>query len=697
MPDAPVRRARSTWRWLPLGPCLLLPLILLLGNGCGDDVSKTDSDADQEPVSVGSHPDGLKERPERWEGLEDYADAPATAIRLRDATAKCGIDSINHSGRKGVKEWLVEAVGPGPAWFDYDGDGLLDVYLPDGDVLSNYTMRVILAADGDKEETARVVLEPKEKKPEIYRDTLWRNRGDGTFENVTDRARIFESAWSFGATAFDLEGDGDQDLYVSNLGKNVLWRNNGDGTFTDIAEAAGVQGDQWAWSTCCAVGDIDGDGRLDLYVSQYSDAGAEVEKQRAARGLGREVPPESIPGRACLWKSLPVYCGPRGLVAVHDVCFRQRSDNTFEDVTETWSLKPRQARYGFTTLMFDFNDDGLLDIYVANDSVENFMWQQERDEEGAIRFRDTSDTLGVKYGNNLNPQASMGAAVGDYNRDGLLDLFVTNFSHDYNNVYLGNRSAGRGTYFFKDRGLQLMGQAVFYDLSWGCGWIDFDNDRDLDLYFGNGHVYKEIDLHAKTGSSYEQLNSLFECMDAGHEGYREVGTKAQQNLSPRSRVDPKNLFAGDGMAVMKCSRAVAFADWNNDGRMELLASNMNDGFTLLLNATEVSSKRQWLKIVLSQPGGNREALGASVLVEAGGVKQRFVNVRQTSFLGCCDPRLHVGLGEAKTCRITVTWPGVERATSVYEGVPAGKLWQLDRKTGKAKDLGMKAFEVELDG
>ncbi len=653
-----------------------LVLILLLGpllSGCDDGDSAKAEDAETTPASA---------------RIKNWADAGPTKIRLTDVSAQSGIDVVNHSGRRGIKEFLPEAVGVGPSWLDYDHDGLLDLYVPDGDVYSNYTLRFIDDPAGEP----RPHLEPKSPRSEQYRDQLWKNNGDGTFTDVSKSAHIDELAWSFGSTAFDYNGDGWTDIFVANFGKNSMWRNNGDGTFTEVAEALGVAGDPWDWTTCAAVGDIDGDGRIDMYVVKYSDPAIEVDRQRVKRGLSEHTPVESITGRDCRWRSLPAYCGPRGLAGQHDTMYRQTEDGTFEDVTAKWGLIPRVAKYGFTTAIFDFNDDGLQDIYVANDSEENFMWEQERGPDGAIRFRDSSDTLGVKYGHNLSPQASMGVAVADFNRDGLIDIFVTNFSHDYNNIYLGHRAGGEyGTFFYKDRGLQVMGQAVFFDLSWGCGWIDFDNDADLDLYFANGHVYKEIDLFEKTGAKYDQYNTLFECMDAENLGFREIGTKGQENAPPG--VDPKDLFAGNGMAVEKCTRGIAFGDWNNDGRMELFAQNMNERPTLLLNTKSKGDDANWIKLALSQPGFNPEALGALVEITTGEITQRIPVLRLSSFVGTDDPRLHVGLGGAKSCKVKVVWPGRARESTEYEDLHAGKFWKLDRASGTATPIKLRAFTV----
>ena len=646
---------------------LLVLLSLTLGAGCGGE---------SEPAA-----------PPSLLVTDPYKDAPPTRIAFTDVSKRAGIDAVNHSGRGGTKEFLLEAVGSGASWFDYDGDGFLDVYIPDGDVLENYDL---VSARDPRTNRTRPMLAPHAVRKRVFRDQLWRNNGDGSFTDVAAEAGIVEERWSFGSTPCDIDGDGLTDILVCNFGLNVLWHNNGDGTFTDIAEEVGLQGDAWTWTNAAAVGDLDGDGRLDVYFTCFADAAVEVDRLRVDQKLPLGTPAQQISGRACNWKGLKAYCGPIGLKGMFNEIHRQKEDGTFEDVTDAWGARPRVGRYSFTALMYDFNQDGLLDIYVANDSVENFMWQQSRDKHGRVRLRDTSDMIGIKVGSQINAQASMGMAVADVNRDGLQDIFVTNFSHDFNNLYIAQRAPAGNSVYFKDKGLAAMGQAVYYDLSWGCGWYDFENDGDVDLYVANGHVYKEIDLFDATGTSYDQLNALFETMDAGGLGFREIGAKGQK--SAIAGTDPEGLYAGDGMEVAGCSRQASFADFNNDGRIDILVQNMNAPPTLLLNTSQRGPAANWIKLSLAQPGGNREALGARVEVVAGGMSYVSQVVRQQSFLGCDDPRLHVGVGAAATCAVSVTWPGIEQATSEYKGLAVGAHYRLDRESGVAVRLEMPTFD-----
>ena len=616
------------------------------------------------PMGVGVDPGELQE-------LTSFAGAGPTRLRFEDVSALAGIRERNHSGRSGIKEFLLEAVGPGPAWLDYDGDGWMDLYLPDGDVLDHYDL---VSELDPATRRLRPLLRQRPVGQDPPRDTLWRNRGDGTFEDVTAAAGIDDVRWSFGATAVDIDGDGDTDVFVANFGEDRLWRNRGDGTFEDVAPALGLAGDAAHWSTCAAAADLDGDGRLDLYVAGYADPAAEVEKRRVDpnQALPEGTPPGRIGGRACRWRGMDAYCGPVGLDAVHDRVLRQREDGTFEDVTTAWGLRPPAPRFGFTVGIADFDEDGLLDIYVANDSVENFLWIQSRAPDGTPRFRDLANLMGVKYGHNENAQASMGMSIADADQDGLLDILVTNFSHDYNNLYKGKRVAQTNSHFFRDRGLPVWGAASYLDLSWGCAWQDFDNDADLDVFVANGHVYKEVDAFPDIGAHYEQYNALFECMDAATLGYREVGAKAQQR--PAAGVPASDLDAGSGMAVKRCSRGAGFCDWDNDGRMDVVVGNLNEPVTLLRNTS--SGEGHWVKLRLRQPGGNPDALGALVRVTVGDRTQTFPIRCGTSFLGTDDPRLHVGLGAADRCRVEVRWPGPEARRTTFEDVPAGALWLL---------------------
>ena len=651
-------------------------LLALLATSCGEPKAESNDKADAGDESPHEH-----------------ADVGPTRIRFVDVTTKAGMTAINHSGRPGSKEYLIEAVGPGSAWLDFNHDGYMDLFIPDGDVFSNYRFQQITEErDGKKRE--RVICVRREDAKETYRAQLWRNNADGTFTDVAATAGVDSAAWSFGATAFDYNADGWPDLFVANWGHDQLYRNNQDGTFTDVAAELGVQGDEGAWSTCAAVGDIDGDDRLDLYVARYSDPSAEVDRLRKKHKMSLDTPVNAVPGRDTFWRGMRVYIGPVGLVPQADIAYRQQEDGTFRDVTKEWGLIPLSHQYGFTTALFDFNGDGLSDLYVANDSVENFLWEQARDSKNRIVFEDRASTLGVKTGRGSTGQASMGLTCSDMNQDGEVDYFVTNFSHDYNNIFLGYRMES-GNYYFKDRGRRVMAQQVYFDLSWGCGWEDFDNDGDWDLFVANGHVYFEVENFKDIGSEYEQYNALFECIDPNALSYREIGPKAQ---AKPGGLDPKDLDAGDGMHVKRCSRQAAFADFNNDGRMDVVVSNLNEAPTVLAGAGPVDDDHRWIKLRLEMPESkNRDALGALIQVDAGESVQYRPVIALTSFLGSNDPRLHFGVGSATSCTLRIRWPGETKYTTEIKNIATGKYYRILRGQKDPVEVPMRAFELDVEG
>jgi hypothetical protein len=388
-------------------------------------------------------------RPRAW-----FVDATAgTGIEFRDV---CGAPA-------GSKGWLSESMGAGAAWLDYDGDGILDLYLVNG---STYER------------------EPGAGEP----NKLYRGDGKGGFTDVTARAGVGDRGWGYGVAVGDIDNDGDPDLYVTNQQRNTLYRNDGDGTFTDVTAKAGVESP--AWSTSAAFFDMEGDGDLDLYVGNYMEADPSK--------IPRSGTQEAI-DFLCTYNGVPVFCGPLRQVPRQDVLYRNDGGGKFTDVSRDAGVHLETPRFTLGVVTGDFDNDGRADIYVANDSVQNSLWRNV----GAGKFVD----VGVGALSALNadgkPQAGMGTDFGDYNADGWLDIVVTNFSQDLNTVY-----RNLGGKFFLDDSLAAGLGVTRQSLSWGTSFHDFDHDGDLDLFIANGHVYPQVDGY-DLGTRFRQTNHLF--------------------------------------------------------------------------------------------------------------------------------------------------------------------------------------------
>ena len=537
------------------------------------------------------------------------SNAQGTAVRFVDAAASAGLDLVNVSGGP-AKDFIVDANGNGAAFFDYDNDRDLDVLIVNG------STREHVATGGD----AMVAL--------------YRNEGGGRFSNVTSSSGFTRRGWGSGACVGDIDNDGAPDVYVTAYGPDVLWRNAGNGAFSDITRRAGITDDRWG--TSCAFADYDRDGDLDLYVTNYVTFD---ESTIPARGTTAN----------CRFMATDVFCGPKRLTGDADMLYRNNGDGTFTDVTvAAGALDP--GYYGFGVVFTDLTDDGWPDIFVANDSVPNLFFRNRRDG----RFVEEGLISGAALSGDGRPQAGMGADAGDYNGDGLIDLIVTNFSHDYNTLY-ENGPAG----VFSDRSY-AMGVAATAGpyLGWGVKLADFDNDGRLDIFIANGHVYPEVDRHG-LGTRYQQQKQLF--------------------LNDGKRFRHVTKEVGGALLLEKSSRGAAFGDYDNDGDIDALVINMNDTPTLLRNDTPQS--RHWVTLRLVGTKSNRDAIGAKVTIEAGGRRQTAAVRGDGSYMSHSDLRVHFGLGEAaKVSRIEVRWPsgvvqqlgalGVDQFYVVREGVGA---------------------------
>ena len=539
-----------------------------------------------------------KARPITAGGFVD--DAP---VVFTDISHASGIDKFHHRSGNSKKETILETPGSGVALIDYDQDGWMDIYLVNG---STYA-----------------ALKGTEAAPPAM---LFRNNHDGTFSDVTQKAGVSNDRWGFGVAVADYDNDGWPDIFVANFGKNRLYHNNHDGTFTDVAEKAGVT--LGGWSTGPTWGDYDRDGLLDLFVPGYVKF--DVDNPPIA-GKG------NLPASACQFNSVTVMCGPRGLQGETDHLFHNKGDGTFVDVSIPAGVSDSKRYFGFASVFVDLDDDGWVDLVVANDSVPKYLYRNKHDG----TFEDLSYVSGFALNGDGREQAAMGIAVGDYNRDGKTDLYVTNFSDDYNTLYRNEGDAN-----FTDVSFQAeIAEVTIPFLAWGTGFIDFDNDGLLDIFVANGHVYPQVDRQ-NWGTTWAQRPLLFRNLDG----------KKFQEVPPTT---------GSGLAVVVPARGAAFGDLFNDGRVDVVLNNVDSAPTLLRNV--VSNGSHWIGLKLvGGPKSPRDAIGAKVFLTAGGVRQRADVFSGGSYASTSDPRVHFGLGTVKKVdKIEIVWPsGVTEEISV---------------------------------
>lgn len=534
--------------------------------------------------------------------VKDSQSRPITAggfvdgapVVFEDSSKKAGLDVFHHRSGTTEKGTIIEAPGSGVALLDYDNDGWLDIYLLNGST-----------ADAQR------------GKAPALRAMLFHNNHDGTFTDVTAKAGVANERWGFGVAIGDYDNDGWPDIYVANFGKNRLYHNNHDGTFTDVAEKAGVA--LGGWSAGPTWGDYDRDGLLDLFVSGY--AKFDLDKPPVAGKNG-------IPEGACQFRGLNVFCGPRGLPGEGDHLFHNNGDGTFTEVTKRAGVSDPYGYYGFASVFVDFDDDGWLDLAVANDSVPNYLYRNRHDG----TFEDVSYLSGFALSGDGREQASMGIAVGDYNRDGKLDFYITSFSDDYNTLY---RNEGDGSFSDVTYQAGLSAPTIPF-LGWGTGFLDFDNDGWLDLFVANGHVYPAVDRQ-DWGTTYAQRPQLFRNLDGAR--FQEV-----------------TAASGSGLADVITGRGAAFGDLFNDGHSDVVINNMDSTPTLLRNV--LHNGNHWIKFkLIGGPKSPHDAIGAKVFVTAGGVRQRADVLSGGSYGSSSDQRVHFGLGAAaKVDRVEINWP-----------------------------------------
>jgi hypothetical protein len=537
---------------------------------------------------------------------------PAGQIVFDDVTAKTAMSSFRHRSGEAAKDYILEAPSGGVAIFDYDGDGLPDVYLINGSTIA--------------------AMQGKEKAP---RAALYHNLGNWKFEDVTDKAGVANERWGFGVAVGDYDNDGRADFYVGNFGVSRLYHNNGDGTFTDVAEKLGVA--RKGWSTGASWGDYDGDGRLDLFVPGY----VQIDLTNLPPSPTDAGKPGGVGQNFCQFRGVAVMCGPRGLPGDSDTLFHQKADGSFEDVSVKAGVNDPQKYYGFSSTFVHVDDDKLLDLIVVNDSTPKQLYINK----GDGTFEEVGYPSGIALNENGREQAGMGLAVGDYDNDGRVDFHITNFSDDSNVLYHNDGDAN-----FTDVTFQAgLGEVTIPFLGWGTSFLDFDNDGWLDVFVVNGHVYPVVDSN-QWGTSYAQQALLFRNLKNGK--FERVGAPP-----------------GSALANAWPSRGLAIGDLDGDGRSDLVINNLDSRPTVLRNiATPVG---HWLDLRLVgdvTKKSPRDAIGSIAYLTTGKVRQRRDVFSGGIYCSQNDMTLHFGLGAAtKVDKLEIQWP--DGAIEVFD-VPA---------------------------
>ena len=529
-------------------------------------------------------------------------------IVFENVAVKAGLTRWRNQTGTAQKRLIIEAKGSGVCLLDYDRDGWLDIYLVNGSTMD--------------------ALTGKAASPHA---ALFRNNHDGTFTDVTQKAGVGNDRWGLGCAVGDYDNDGWPDLYVTNLGKNRLYHNNHNGTFTDTAEKAGVALDESSGSvvvdhTGATFGDFDGDGRLDLFVAGYIRYDFKNPPLAGTKGVNFSL---------CQYRGLNVMCGPRGLQGAGDHLFHNNGDGTFSDVSKKAGVSDPNGFYGLGVLFVDVNGDGKPDLAVANDSTPNYLYINK----GDGTFSDQSYMSGYALNEEGREVSNMGIAAGDYENNGHMDLVNTVFSDDTNVVFHND-----GTGNFEDESIRTgLGPPTVPFVGFGDGFLDYDNDGWKDLLVVNGHVYPQADEHPDWGMSYAQRPLLFHNEGNGH-----------------FTVVP--AVEGTGLATVSVGRGAAFGDLFNDGKIDVVINNLDGSPVLLRNVN--ADHNHWVELQLVGGAKSpRDAVGATVYLTAGGIRQRGDVLSGGSYLSSNDMRVHFGLGQAaRIDSVEIHWPSGAQET-----------------------------------
>jgi hypothetical protein len=542
---------------------------------------------------------------------------PSPGVTFVNVARQAGLNATTIYGDEKRNRYLLETTGSGAAFIDYDNDGWQDIFLASGTRLDGLPPNVTST------------------------NRLYRNNGDGKFSDVTEKSGLVRTGWAQGVCVGDYENDGYDDIFVSAYGKNTLYHNNGSGTFSEVAQKAGVSNNRTRWGSGCAFLDYDRDGYLDLFVASYIDL-----------DLKTAPLPETGP---CLYKGLTVACGPPGLTGGINMLYRNEGNGTFIDVSEKSGITKTNGTYGLGVLTGDFDNDGWVDIYVANDSAPAALYHNNKNG----TYTDIGIQAGCAFSIDGKPQAGMGVTAGDYDRDGWLDIFKTNFSGDTSSLY---HNTGKG--IFDDvtfpAGLGLNTRW----LGWGCGFVDVDNDGWSDIFLVNGHVYPEVE-RLTTEAGYAQTKVLY------------------QNLGNGRFADTSDKV-GEAVKKPNASRGAAFGDYDNDGDVDILINSVNDLPELL--RADSSNQNNWLTIKTIGVKSNRNGIGVRIkcITEDG---SQIDEVRSGgSYYSQNDLRVHFGLGKHQMVKtVELQWPSGQ--VDILKNIAANQMITVKEKIGIMKPIG----------